>query len=84
MPWYAFYKRTDNPLMEKPKHYDKMVSLAEKLSAGIPSVRVDFYVHNDKIYFGEFTFYTWGGFIRFTPDEWDVKLSNYIKLPIEQ
>ena len=84
MPWYAFYKMSDNPLTEKPKHYDKMVELAEKLSEGIPSVRVDFYVHNDQIYFGEFTFYTWGGFLQFTPDEWDKKLSKYIKLPNEE
>ena len=81
MPWYAFYKPSKNPVKEKPAHYDEMVRLAEKLSEGIPSVRVDFYVHKDHVYFGEITFYTWGGFLVFTPDEWDMKLSKYITLP---
>lgn len=81
MPWYAFYKPSKNPVTTKPKHYDEIVELAKKLSEGIPSVRVDFYVHNDHVYFGEITFYTWGGNIVFTPDEWDYKLGNYIQLP---
>ena len=34
-----------------------------------------------KIYFGESTFYTWGGFIHFTPSEWDKKLGEMIVLP---
>lgn len=81
MPWYAFYKPSKAPLTEKPKHYDEIIELAKKLSVGIPSVRVDFYVHEDHIYFGEMTFFTWGGFLVFVPDEWDLKLSKYITLP---
>ena len=37
-----------------------------------------------KIYFGEMTFYTWGGFIEFTPPEWDRKMGDWIQLPAEQ
>lgn len=81
MPWYAYYKQSKNPVKEKPEHYDEIISLAEKLSEGIPSVRIDFYVHEDHVYFGEITFYTWGGFLKFTPDEWDLKLGKYITLP---
>ena len=81
MPWYAFYKPSKAPFTEKPKHYDEIIELAKKLSVGIPSVRVDFYVHRDHVLFGELTFYTWGGFLVFTPDEWDYKLSKYITLP---
>ncbi len=28
--------------IEKPEHFEKMITLAEKLSAGFPHVRVDF------------------------------------------
>ena len=54
------------------------------LSADVPCLRVDFYVADGKIYFGEMTFYTWGGFIEFTPPEWDRKMGDWIQLPAEQ
>lgn len=44
--------------IEKPATLDKMIETAEKLSTGIPEVRVDFYTLNDKVYFGELTFST--------------------------
>ncbi len=67
--------------LPKPKSYEEMIILAEKLSKGIPFVRVDFYEINGKVYFGELTFYPGSGFEEFTPriaDEW---LGNLIKLP---
>ena len=60
---------------------DEMIGLAEKLSAGIPYVRVDFYVIEGQIKFGEMTFFTWGGFMRFEPQEWDLKLGEWLVLP---
>ena len=47
-----------------PKHksMDEMFAIAEKLSDGIPFVRVDLYCINDHIYFGEMTFYPDSGF----------------------
>ncbi len=65
----------------KPKNFDKMIELAEKLSKEIPHVRVDFYEVNGKIYFGEMTFFHWSGFVPFEPDEWDKKIGDYIVLP---
>ena len=41
---------------EKPVCFDEMRALAEKLSANIPHVRVDFYEVDGKVYFGELTF----------------------------
>lgn len=46
----------------KPKCMDKMFAIAEKLSKGIPFVRVDLYQCNGKVYFGEMTFYPQSGF----------------------
>ena len=58
-----------------------MKELASVLSKGIPHVRVDFYEVNEQVYFGELTFYHWGGAMPFEPEEWDYKFGQWIKLP---
>lgn len=68
------------PEMEKPEEFELMKSLAEKLSKDIPFVRVDFFDVNHRVYFGEFTFFDWGG-LRPFKDDWDMKLGKLIKLP---
>ena len=65
-----------------PKGFDDMKQLAAKLSKGIPQVRVDFYNINGHVYFGEFTFFHWGGMQPFVPDEWDYTFGDWINLPI--
>ena len=69
---------------EKPEHFELMIQLAEKLSEGLPHVRVDFYQVNGKVYFGEYTFFTHGGWAAFDPDEYDRLLGSYIHLPEEK
>ena len=64
-----------------PEGFEKMKELAEKLSKGIPQLRVDFYNINGQIYFGETTFFHWSGMVPFEPEEWDAKLGEYIELP---
>jgi len=66
---------------EKPECFDEMRELAEKLSDGIPHVRVDFYEVDGKVYFGELTFSHWSGIVPFEPEEWDYKIGEWIKLP---
>lgn len=65
----------------KPKCFDEMRELAEKLSKDIPHVRVDFYEVNGKVYFGELTFFHWSGMVPFEPEEWDKTLGDWIVLP---
>ena len=67
----------------KPKNFDKMIRFAEKLSANIPHLRVDFYEVNGKVYFGELTFFHWNGMVPFNPEEWDRKLGDWIRLPLD-
>lgn len=64
-----------------PKQYELMKKLAVKLSEKMPFARIDFYKLNEKVYFGEITFYPASGFEGFKPDEWDLKLGEWIKLP---
>ena len=66
---------------EKPEHFELMIELAEKLSKGLPHVRVDFYQVDGKVYFGEYTFFSLGGWAAFNPKEYDSTLGSYIHLP---
>lgn len=45
----------------RPPHYDEMVSLASRLSAGFPHVRVDLFDTPEGIRFGEITLYDQSG-----------------------
>lgn len=63
-----------------PDNLPYMILLAETLSKGIPFLRVDFYNVQQKIYFGELTFYPASGFGRFTSNEWDRKLGGLLVL----
>lgn len=80
MPFERHYPSHKQGL-PKPRQYEKMVELAETLADKIPFVRVDFYEVEEKIYFGELTFFPGSGFEEFTPKEWDVKLGNLLILP---
>lgn len=65
----------------KPKSYEEMIRLAEKLADKIPFVRIDFYEIKGKPYFGEMTFFPGNGMEEFTPEEWDETLGSWIELP---
>lgn len=67
--------------IKKPHNLENMIDLAEILSKDIPFLRVDFYEVENKIYFGELTFYPASGFSPFEPNEWDHKLGELIELP---
>lgn len=63
-----------------PDNLTDMIKVAEELSKGFKFLRVDLYNVEDKIYFGELTFYPAAGMGAFVPEEWDEKLGNWIKL----
>lgn len=68
-------------LPNRPKMFEKMVELAQKLSNGIPHVRVDLYEIGSKIYFGEMTLFHWSGLEPFNPQKWDYEFGNWLQLP---
>ena len=73
--------RRNIPDFEKPSEFEKMKQLAGILAKDLPFVRIDFYDVNGRIYFGEFTFYDWGGNAPIKPREWSLKLGDWIILP---
>ena len=66
--------------IELPNNLGEMISLAEKLSADEPFLRVDFYKVNGKIYFGELIFYPASGLGKWTTEEADMKIGEYLKV----
>lgn len=75
---------TDHPqtdvVLDKPLELEKMLSLARELSRDFKHVRVDFYIVNEHVYFGELTFCPWGGVISFRPEKWNRILGDLIEL----
>jgi hypothetical protein len=55
-------KRIQVQNIEKPKQFEKMLEIAERLSKPFEFVRIDLYIgKDDVIYFSEFTFTPSGG-----------------------
>ena len=73
------HRNTDNGI-PKPEKLEQMIRLAEKLAAGLRFARVDFYLVDGRIYFGEITFFPTSGYTRFVPDEYDRILGDWITL----
>lgn len=78
---YDFYLDCKTCDLERPKMLDEMLKIAEDLSSPFRFVRVDLYNCNNKIYFGELTFYDASGFYSFHPDKYDFIFGDM--LPID-
>lgn len=80
LPFERHYPRRRTPI-KKPINYERMVDFAECLSENIPFLRVDFYEVQNKIYFGELTFFPGSGYEEFSPPNIDIDLGALIVLP---
>ena len=63
-----------------PENIEQMILLAEQLAAPFPHVRVDLYNVDGKIYFGEMTFYSSGGFVKIADRKTDLEIGEKINL----
>lgn len=54
------------------KNKELIVSYAEKLASEFDFVRIDFFEVGNELYFGEFTFSPYSGFIQFIPEKYDL------------
>jgi hypothetical protein len=66
--------------VEKPAQLAEMIRVAEKLAESHSFVRVDLYLINSHIYFGELTFYPIGGIGVFTPPSFDQYFGQFLDL----
>ena len=71
----------DRPLIiSKPKCFDEMIMICQKLSKPFPQVRVDLYEVHGKVYFGELTFTSLGGYMDYFSEEYLMKMGEKIDL----
>ena len=85
-PFVGITENTENSETEdsSPVNYELMKKFATRLSENTFFCRVDFYEVNQQLYFGEITFYPCSGFGSFRPPEWNEKIGDMIKLPIDE
>lgn len=69
--------------IKKPEKFEEMIEIARQLSKGLKQVRVDLYNVNGTIFFGEMTFFHFGGIVPFEPNEWDYVFGEQICLKTE-
>ena len=74
--------RSDNPI-NPPDQLELILDLSSRLAKDFIHIRIDWYIANNKLYFGEITFYDGSGFCAFTNERFDVEIGNWIHLPID-
>lgn len=65
---------------KRPAQLSEILTFAQKLNMGLPFLRTDFYIINNRVYFSEFTFYSDAGLANFEPEFWDLELGRWINL----
>ena len=76
------FKEGDTRL-PRPQNLNKMLDVASRLSTGFPILRVDLYEVDGKVYFGELTFSSLGGFMDYLTPEILQKMGEIVNLGIE-
>lgn len=84
------FKRLDTELLYPSNNFDinkhqllnQAIRIAEKLSEDFTFIRVDLYVTQNKIFFGELTNYPGNGFIPFKPIKMEYEIGSWLKLNI--
>jgi hypothetical protein len=65
---------------KKPANLDKAIEIAETLAEDFSFIRVDLYLLDNRIYFGELTNYPGNGFVPFRPEEMEYKVGSWLRL----
>lgn len=68
-------------IVQAPACLSEMLQVAKTLSRPFGYLRVDFYVHEERLYVGELTFTPGAGELRFIPQEWDSRLGELFRWP---
>lgn len=74
------YPRELKTKIKKPEKLNEMIELSKKLSKGFPHSRVDFYYINNKIIFGEITFFHQSGMGKIEPTEFEEKMGDWLEI----
>lgn len=77
-----FNKKSNCPI-GKPDRLNEIINISSILAEDIPFVRIDFYIIDNHVYFGEMTFFPASGFKHFIPRKWDKIWGEKLTLPIQ-
>ena len=61
-----------------------MIKIAAKLSNPFPQVRVDLYEAENKVWFGELTFTSLGGFMNYYTNQYLIEMGQLVDLKFSQ
>lgn len=75
--WYD----TEPGDVERPSHYDLMISMADRIGSQFDFARIDFYQTPQSVLFGEATFFPNAGMVPFAPAAWDLRFGEPWQLP---
>lgn len=75
---YQYGFGSDGRNVKRPDNLDEIIDVCDKLSSDFNYVRVDLYICDDKIYFGELTFTPGSGFAKFNPPDADLLWGKYM------
>ena len=84
LPFRQGHDEIAGDVYAKPAFLDEMLRLSEILSKDIPHVRVDWYYVENKLYFGELTFFDSSGFDDFDPAEYNEIVGSWLQLPAKR
>ena len=77
----VLYPNDSNALEPKPSCLDEMLRCSSILSKPFPHVRVDWYIKDNALIFGEMTFFHGSGYEVFSNEEWAIKMGDWLELP---
>lgn len=78
---YSDHSKKGKLGIPKPITLQKMIEAARILSKGIPQVRIDFYEVGGELFFGEMTFTSTGGYMRYFTSDYLLEMGERITLP---
>lgn len=81
---YSSHYKPEHKAMPKPASLNDMLHIASLLSKGHPQMRVDLYEVNGKVYFGEMTLTSSGGYMSHFTQSFLSELGELTVLPIDK
>lgn len=76
--------RDGHGCVPKPENLDDMLNVARILSQGLPQARIDFYDIDGKLYLGEITMASQGGYMYFNTPDFLLEMGSKVTLPTKK
>lgn len=72
--------KSNKVFIDRPQCLSELLQAAKDLSFGHPEVRVDFYIVNNKLYFGEMTFTSLGGYMDYISPKYLLEMGKLVNV----